>query len=181
MIGPAAASAFDVTPLVGHGKGLTTMTLEPSEVDTLVVHRYDDEGRTEISHFTVDTTTAPAYRLNYLAPRGWRVDNRIAQVAGGQVGDRPGDFVIVVDERTEAITHVLDLGSGRNKGCCRVMGWRGTDHVLVQTDQDGLLQWQVSTGVVTRLFASAPGALSIAPTGCDFEVTIEGQTHACMT
>ena len=180
VIGPVAASAFDITPLVGRGRGLTTMTFGPSEVDTLVVHRYDDEGRTEISQFTVDTTTAPAYRLSYLAPRGWRFDNLIAQAASGQVGDRPGDFVIVVDERTKAITHVLDLGSGRNKGCCRVMGWRGTDHVLVYTEQDGLLLWQLSTGEVTRLFPHAPGALSIAPTGCEYEVKIEGKpTSAC--
>ena len=156
------------------------MTFEPSEVDTLVVHRYDDEGRTEISQSTVDTSTAPAYRLSYLAPRGWRFDSRIAQAASGQVGDRPGDFVIVVDERTKEITHVLDLGGGRNKGCCRVMGWRGAEQCPGPHRAGRIASWQLSTGDVTRLFAYAPGALSIAPTGCEYEVKIEGNTYVCM-
>jgi hypothetical protein len=181
VIGPAVVSAFDVTPLVGNALELTTMTLGPSELDPLVVRRYDDEGRTELSQFTVDVTSAPTYRLSHLAPRGWRMGNLIAQAGGGQIDNHPGDFVIVVDDRTESITHVLDLGSGRNKGCCAVVGWENSESVLVRTGQDGLLRWHLPTGAVSRLTAYAPGAVSVAPMGCSYRVTIEGATYGCMS
>ncbi len=179
VVGPVAVSGWDVTPLVGAALGLTTMSIAESGAP-LVVRRYDDEGRAEISNFEVDQASAAGYRVSYLAPRGWREGNLIAQAASGQVDNHPGDFVIVVDDRPEAVTHVLDLGDGRNKLCCAVVGWEGAETVLVRTDQDGVLRWHLPTGTVTRLTASAPGALSIAPMGCVQHVEIEGQGFGCV-
>ncbi len=177
VVGQVAVSGWYVTPLVGEARGLTTMMLPAGE--QMVVHRFDDEGHAAVSSFEV--ANAPSYRPKYLQPRGWRMGNRIAQAASGQVGNHPGDFVVVVDDRTESVTHVLDLGTGRNKGCCTVLGWENTETVLVRTDQDGLLRWHLPTGRVSRLSPPAAGTLSIAPTGCGWTITVEGSTSGCMT
>jgi hypothetical protein len=145
----------------------------------MVVHRFDDEGHAATSSFEV--ANAPSYRPSYLAPRGWRMGNLIAQAASGQVDDHPGDFILVVDDRTQSVTHVLDLGSGRNKNCCAVLGWESSEIVLVRTDQDGVLRWDLTSGAVTLLMPAAPGTLSIAPMGCGWTVRIEGGASSCIT
>jgi hypothetical protein len=177
VVGQVGVTGWYVTPLVGAARGLTTMMLPDGE--PMVVHRFDDEGRAAVSSFEV--VNAPSYRPSYLQPRGWRMGNLIAQAASGQVGNYPGDFVVVVDDRTESVTHVLDLGTGRNKGCCAVLGWTDNETVLIRTDQDGLLRWHLSTGQVTRLIPPAAGTLSVATMGCAYQVTIEGMTSGCVS
>src|SRR5262249_40042183 len=126
------------------------------------------------------------YKINYLAPRAWRQGGQIAQAALGQVatrsGSEPDNFVVVLDESTGSVSHLLDLGwQDRNKGCCRGLGWIGTDTVIVSTDQEGVLAWRLSTGEVTRALPLTFGVLSIAPEGCDWTVTVEGVSAACTT
>jgi hypothetical protein len=55
----------------------------------------------------------------------------------------------------------------------------GTDKVIVRTANDIVL-WYLADGRVTRLATNAPGPLSIAPTGCDWRITIAGATAACI-
>jgi len=145
-----------------------------------VIRRYDDPGRTEFGHTTLDLVGADPYHISYLAPRSWRMGSLIATAASGQVDNRPGDFVMVVDAQTGAVTNVLDLGDPRLKGCCTVMGWQNSDVVLVRTEGD-LLFWRLSTGLVTQLADNVPGWISVAPTGCGWRITIDGVTSACTT
>jgi hypothetical protein len=122
---------------------------------------------------------AAPYRITTVAPRGWRPGHLIAQAASGQVGDHPGDFVLVVDDRSGAVTNVLELAASGVKGCCAVLGWPGSDTVIVRTDTDVLL-WQLTTGAVTQPTDNAPGSLSLGPSGCASKITIEGVTTSCM-
>jgi hypothetical protein len=171
---PAAANGATVTALVGGASGLTTLTVSGAGTPPLVLRLYDDGGLVERSHRTIDTDTAAPYRIAELRPRGWRDGNLIAQAASGPTGE----FVAVIDDRTSDITHVLDLNGG---GGGRVLGWMNSDVVLVHTDRDGLLKWQLTTGTVTRLTNPTTGSLSIAPAGCDWTVTIADVTASCIT
>ncbi len=177
---PVAADGFAVTPLVGEGSGLTTLTVADSGTEPPVLRFYDDAGLVEQSHRAVNASSAAPYRIAYLGPRGWRYGNLVAQAASGQTADSTyGHFVAIIDDQTGDITHVLDLSGGRNKGCCTVLGWMNGTDVLVYTDQNGLLRWQLTTGTVTRLTEPAAGPISVAPTGCGFTITIAGVTSGC--
>jgi hypothetical protein len=171
-----AAPGFAVAPLVGDGTGLTAMVLDGSGAP--VVLRYDDEGRAEVGRRPADVGNGAPYRIDALTPRGWRTGNVIAQAARGRIGERPTDFVIVVDEGSGAVTNVLDLGASGVEGCCAVVGWQ-SDSVLVRTSTE-LLLWRLSTGAVTHLAGNVAGTLSLAPNGCGWRVTIEGETASCV-
>jgi hypothetical protein len=174
VIGSVAVPGADITTLVGNGTGLTTMTRSPTGL--LVVTQYDDEGRSP----KTDSLFSPAsLRVDTLAPRGWRSGNLIAQAASGRIGDRSADFALILDTEDGRVTHLLDLGTAAAPGCCSVLGWMGTDKVIVRTANDIVL-WYLADGRVTRLATNAPGPLSIAPTGCDWRITIAGATAACI-
>jgi hypothetical protein len=91
------------------------------------------------------------------------------------------DAGLVVDERMDRVTRILDLGAGRTPGCCAVLGWLDPFSVLVYTDRDGLLRWTLGTGAVTRLTLPWAGTVSIAPAGCDWWLTIGPATATCTT
>jgi hypothetical protein len=174
---PAAADGFTVTPLIGGGSGLTTLSLANPGDEAPLLRFYDDGGLSWRSQRYLNAASAAPYRISYLNPRGWRYGNLIAQGAGGQAGSQPGEFVVVVNDQSGDITHVLDLGPGRNKGCCAVLGWsEGDGAVLVHTDREGLLQWRLATGEVTRLTDRLPGAVSLPLMGCEFQIL----ASACM-
>lgn len=167
---PASADGFAVTPLVGGGSGLTTLTLANSGDEAPLLRFYDDGGLSLRSQRDVNVATATPYRFSYLMPHGWRYGDRIAQAGGGQAGSVPSEFVVVVDGPAGNITNLLDVGPNRNKGCCAVLGWMNSDAVIVHTDQDGLLQWTLSTGAVTRLTDRLPGAVSLPMNGCEWRI-----------
>jgi len=51
--------------------------------------------------------------------------------------------------------------------------------VLVHSQRDGLLRWDLATGSVTRLSRPGAGTVSVAPGGCDWSITIDHVTAAC--
>jgi hypothetical protein len=51
--------------------------------------------------------------------------------------------------------------------------------VLVYSNPEGLLRWHLPTGAVRRLSPWGAGRLSVAPTGCDWTITIDHITSAC--
>jgi len=174
---PASTDGFTVTPMVGGGSGLTTLAfVDPGDAAPLL-RFYDDGGLSWRSHRYVNIASAAPYRFSYLMPHGWRYGDLIAQAGGGQAGSVPGEFVVVIDDQTGDITQVLDLGPNRNKGCCAVVGWMNPDAVIIHTDQEGLLQWTLSTGTVTRLTDRLPGASSLPMNGCDWRIL----NAACVT
>ncbi len=181
--GHVDVSGWDVAPLVGGSSGMTTLTLPGQGDEPPVIGYYDDPGTVRHGHRTVDAASAGPYRMSDLYPRAWRHGDSIAAAGSGQVGSRPGDFVFVIDDRSGTVTHVLDLGTGqdRNKGCCRVLRMDGPQNVLISSDQDGVLDWDLTTGTVTRRTALRGGPLSLEPTGCDWTITVGGVTSSCIT
>ncbi len=178
VLGEVAANGFDVAALVGEATGLTTLAMAESEPP--VIRRYDDAGRIDRGQTAIDVAGADPYDIRFITPRAWRMGNLIAVAASGQVENHPGDFIVVVDAPTGAVTNVLDLGDRSVKACCTVMGWQNSDVVLVRTEDD-LLFWRLSTGAVTQLSENVPGSISIAPTGCNWRITIDGIGSACTT
>jgi hypothetical protein len=127
----------------------------------------------------IDVGRAGQYRIDYLIPRGWRYGHRIAQAAGGTEGPRYGEFVLLIDDQAAAVSRILDLGPLRTKGCCSVLGWIGDNTVLIHSDRDGLLRWELATGIVTRLSRPAPVIVSVAPNGCSWGIKIDQISAAC--
>jgi hypothetical protein len=173
----AKAQGGAVTPLVGGASGLTTLTDSRTNGPTML-QVYDDGGLVERGSRPVDGHAAGPYQFGFLIGRGWRYGNLIAQAAASRPDSDVGDFVAVVDDRTDGVTHVLDIGARRDRGCCTAVGWSGGDDVLVN-DTEGLLRWHLPTGAVTRLSAPVRGIVSVAPTGCDWSITIDQVTSAC--
>jgi hypothetical protein len=174
---PVPVSGWQVAALVGGGGGLTTLSVGDSGRQSPLVRWYDDGGLAQ----TEQRFIASPATISTLSPRGWRYGDLIAQAGSGHIDGGPVDFVVVADAKQGIVARILDLGPGRNKGCCATLGWRNPSSVLVYTEQEGLLTWDVSNGKILRLVPPAPGALSIATMGCDWTVTIEGRTASCVT
>jgi hypothetical protein len=87
----------------------------------------------------------------------------------------------VLGDHTGNISNVLDLGGSRSKGCCTVLGWMSAHSVLIRLDPEGLLEWDLTSGAVTRHSGPSSGVVSIAPFGCDFSVTVDSTTSSCTT
>ena len=146
-----------VTPPAGPSVPITT--LDGDQNNGPLMLGFPESGTSQ----RVDTLSARPYQFNALVPRGWRYGNLVAQSAMGHDGKGPADVVFVVNARTGVIRWLLDLGGGRNKGCCPVVGWHGPSEVLVRTEQEGLLVWNLTTGTVSRLAAPISGQMSLDP------------------
>jgi hypothetical protein len=170
-VAPATAEAAAVAPLVGSGAGLVTLT---AAGDRMLLRRYDDAGAAQRDERTLDLTP---YRTVEPAGRGWRYGGRLAQ-ALRVAGDPPDRSVVtVVDEQSARVTNVLAV-AGTGGGCCTVLGWANRSDVLVH-GPSGLLAWDLGTGTLNRLTEPLNGAVSVAPTGCGWSVSIAGITSSC--
>ncbi|MFG2044135.1 hypothetical protein [Dactylosporangium sp. NPDC048998] len=73
------------------------------------------------------------------------------------------EVVAVVDVRTGVLQRLLDLGRDRWKGCCQPLDWVDERTVLLRTEREGLVAWDVSTGAVSVVSAGQlPGTVAIA-------------------
>ncbi|MEV0901721.1 hypothetical protein [Actinoplanes sp. NPDC049802] len=91
---------------------------------------------------------------------GPAVPDGAGRVAAAAWGRRP-EMLTVVNARTGVVERILDLGHGRTKGCCAVLEWIGGDLLLAKTDREGLITWNVRTGVVTQVTTPVQGVLSV--------------------
>lgn len=89
---------------------------------------------------------------------------RITEWYGPALGSPGGDLVVrsgwaaalgfdgveavaVVDARTGVVRRLLDFGRGdRWKGCCWPLGWADGNTVLLRTEPEGLIAWDLRTG-----------------------------------
>ena len=76
--------------------------------------------------------------------------DRVVRAGWGRTPTTTGgnEIVALVNARTGAVERLLDLGMNRSKGCCRPLDWADADTVLVQTDKEGLITWNVRTGAL---------------------------------
>lgn len=137
--------------------------------------RGDDGGTAEVESLTLTQwrpdRAAPVRQVpvdaQALAPYG--IDEwygpalRNGPAAGGDLVVRAGwgrtptsagvEVVAVVDVRTGVVVRLLDLGQGRWKSCCPPLAWLDEHTVLLRTEREGLVAWDLPTGAVSVVSA----------------------------
>ncbi|MEH1026157.1 hypothetical protein [Micromonospora profundi] len=103
------------------------------------------------------------YQVNEFYGRGWLHGDRVARAAW-ITNDRidGAEGVAVLDARTGAVAHVLDLGRDRAKGCCEVLGWDKQGAVLLRLEPAGLARWHPETGEITGVLRDRAGIVALA-------------------
>jgi hypothetical protein len=95
---------------------------------------------------------------------GWRRGDLVVRAGWGHDGGASVvPLVAVVDLRTAGVVRLLRFGPDRDQACCTALGWLDDHTVLLQTDQEGVVAWDVRGGSVTSVAAPFDGALATAP------------------
>ncbi|MFF5177037.1 hypothetical protein ACFY2Q_03275 [Micromonospora sp. NPDC000316] len=103
------------------------------------------------------------YQVNEFYGRGWLHGGRLAQAAWITSDKIDGaEGVAVLDARTGAVAHLLDLGRDRAKGCCPVLGWDNKGAVLLRLEPAAVARWHPETGEVTGVVGNLTGVLALA-------------------
>ncbi|TDC61126.1 hypothetical protein E1258_12520 [Micromonospora sp. KC207] len=121
------------------------------------------DGTIRTQHPVRSAEPVLGYRIVEFYGRGWQRGDRVARsgwIANGSADGIEG--VAVLDSRTGSVTHLLDLGRDRWKGCCEVQGWESDGTVLLRTQPGGLIRWRPDTGGVTGVVPELTGVISLA-------------------
>ncbi|MER7420315.1 hypothetical protein ABT346_26620 [Micromonospora peucetia] len=95
--------------------------------------------------------------------RGWQRGDLVARAGWITIGNSSGmEGVALLNAETGVATHLLNVGFGRWKGCCEVLGWDPDGTVLLRYDPGGLLRWRPETGEVTGVIQDLYGEVSLA-------------------
>ncbi|MDG4761137.1 hypothetical protein [Micromonospora sp. WMMD710] len=165
----ATASTSDVSawnvvapdPEAGRDAALVELTGERGGL-TLVSRTAREGAIRSEERITGDALPSP-YEVNEFYGRGWLHGERIASAAWITSGEIDGaEGAAVLDARTGAVTHLLDLGRERAKGCCPVLGWDNRGAVLLRLEPAGLARWNPETGEITGIVRDLPGMVALA-------------------
>ncbi|MCO1596381.1 hypothetical protein M8C17_14570 [Micromonospora sp. RHAY321] len=121
------------------------------------------EGSVRSEQKVTGTAMPVPYQVNEFYGRGWLHGERLARAAwitNSQIDGAEG--VAVLDARTGAVTHMLDLGRDRTKGCCDVLGWDNQGAVLLRLQPAGVARWHPETGEVTGVVRDLNGVVALA-------------------
>ncbi|TNH27495.1 hypothetical protein FHG89_18105, partial [Micromonospora orduensis] len=157
-------SAWDVVapdPSAGREAALIEMIGEPGGLTLRSRTARDAKVRSE-QRITDDALPAP-YQVNEFYGRGWLHGGRIASgawIVSSEIDGAEG--AAVLDARTGAVTHLLDLGRDRAKGCCPVLGWDNKGAVLLRLEPAGLARWNPETGEITGIVRDLRGVVALA-------------------
>ncbi|MEU4472777.1 hypothetical protein [Micromonospora sp. NPDC023888] len=103
------------------------------------------------------------YQINEFYGRGWLHGGRLASAAWITSGEIDGaEGAAVLDARTGAVAHLLDLGRERSKGCCEVLGWDNKGAVLLRMEPAALARWNPETGEITGIIRDLRGVIAVA-------------------
>jgi hypothetical protein len=123
------------------------------------------DGSAQVRRTPVDSTALGHYAITEWHGPGLRNDGDLVVRAG--FGNTPtvggADLVAVVDVRTGVVRRLLELDRDRMKGCCQPLDWVDGHTVLLRTDREGLVTWDVRTGRIS-VVAAGPvnGTLAVA-------------------
>ncbi|MEH0928633.1 hypothetical protein [Micromonospora sp. CPCC 205558] len=164
-----AASPIDVStweliapdPAAGREAPLIDMYGEGGSLKLRSRTARDGELRSEQP---VNASALPSpYRVNEFYGRGWLHGERLARAAWITSSEINGaEGAAVLDARTGAVLHLLDLGRDRAKGCCVVMGWDNKGAVLLRLEPAALARWQPETGEITGIVRDLRGVFALA-------------------
>jgi hypothetical protein len=95
---------------------------------------------------------------------GWRHGDLVVRAGWGPSGGTsPVPLVAVVDLRTASVVRLLALSPGHDPARSAPLGWLDDHTVLLQTDREGVVAWDVDSGSVTSVAAPFDGVLATAP------------------
>ncbi|GGO06782.1 hypothetical protein [Micromonospora parathelypteridis] len=164
-----AASTIDVSawvvaapdPAAGREAALIEMVGERSGLK--LRSRTAREGTTRSEQPITSSALPSPYQINEFYGRGWLHGGRVASAAWITSGEIDGaEGVAVLDARTGAVAHVLDLGRDRSKGCCPVLGWDNKGAVLLQLAPAAVARWDPETGEITGVVRDLRGMVALA-------------------
>ena len=112
----------------------------------------------------VNASALPSpYQVNEFYGRGWLHGERLARAAWITSSEIDGaEGAAVLDARTGAVLHLLDLGRDRAKGCCVVLGWDNKGAVLLRLEPAALARWHPETGEITGIVRDLRGVIALA-------------------
>ncbi|WP_433388979.1 hypothetical protein [Micromonospora sp. KLBMP9576] len=121
-------------------------------------------GVTQRSSSPVDfRALPPGNQVEEFYGRGWQRGDLVARAGWLAIGTTSGlEGVALLNAGTGVVTHLLNLGQGRWKSCCEVLGWDPDGTVLLRYDPGGLLRWRPETGEVTGVVKNLYGEVSLA-------------------
>ncbi|MEU5908547.1 hypothetical protein ABZ780_29790 [Micromonospora sp. NPDC047467] len=164
-----AASTIDVsawevvTPDPEAGREAALIETSGQRDGLIVRSRTAREGTLRSEQRVTGELLPAPYQVNEFYGRGWLHGERLAQAAWITNGEIDGaEGVAVLDARTGAVAHVLDLGRDRAKGCCPVLGWDNKGAVLLRLEPAALARWHPETGEITGVVDNLTGVLALA-------------------
>jgi len=181
VVQPSSVRATDYVIPYGDARGVMSIT-DQFDVQTLSpvkLHIMDDlNAPAKRDHSFADVTetfTATSATLN-----GFRYLGRIAVTVGGRTPLNPahtgegggvcasdgkdGAFLMVVDEATGTVTHILWLTTDPYDFTVEVVGWLGPSSILLSSWDKGLVSWDLELGTLTQLSRVAKPIEILGPT-----------------
>ncbi|WP_433314650.1 hypothetical protein ACQP0U_00205 [Micromonospora sp. CA-269861] len=148
---PAAGREAPLIDMYGEGTGLKLRSRTAREAELR-------------SEQPVNASALPSpYQVNEFYGRGWLHGERLARAAWITSSEIDGaEGAAVLDARTGAVLHVLDLGRDRAKGCCDVLGWDNKGAVLLRLEPAALARWHPETGEITGIIRDLRGVIALA-------------------
>ncbi|MCG5467674.1 hypothetical protein LADH09A_001439 [Micromonospora sp. LAH09] len=157
-------SAWDVVapdPAAGREAALIEMIGERGGLKLRTRTAQDGAVRAE-QPVTASALPSP-FQVNEFYGRGWLHGERLARAAWITNSEIDGaEGAAVLDARTGAVAHLLDLGRDRAKGCCEVLGWDNKGAVLLRLEPAALARWHPETGEITGIVRDLRGTIALA-------------------
>ncbi|MET8355866.1 hypothetical protein [Micromonospora sp. NPDC005171] len=153
LIAPDPAAGREAPLIETYGEGTSLMLRS----------RTAREGELR-SEQPINASALPSpYQVNEFYGRGWLHGERLARAAWITSSEINGaEAAAVLDARTGAVLHLLDLGRDRAKGCCPVLGWDNKGAVLLRLEPAALARWHPETGEITGIIGDLRGVIALA-------------------
>ncbi|RAO28276.1 hypothetical protein PSN13_05507 [Micromonospora saelicesensis] len=164
-----AASTIDVStweliaPDPAAGREAPLIDMYGERTSLTLRSRTAREGELRSEQPVTGSALPSPYQINEFYGSGWLHGERLARAAWITNSEIDGaEGAAVLDARTGAVLHLLDLGRDRSKGCCEVLGWDNKGAVLLRLAPAALARWHPETGEITGIVRDLRGVFALA-------------------
>lgn len=106
--------------------------------------------------------TTPDLEIMAWSGRGWSRGPNVARSAFLRTPTGEGEHAMaVVDHGSGEVVRWLRFTGSRRKGCCQPLGWLDDATVLLATDLEGVVSWNLSTGELLRRSDPFDGVIAL--------------------